>query len=519
VHLKSFVKRNLAEGSLVFAGILILVTQFAVTKYFLNDGGADHTQIVGAPLDDTYIHCRYAENLRSGRGYTFNPEVNIDDSLYKMSSSKTVSADTSPLWVAMIAVGGIFSRHLDLIAILLSAFFYLLLAPAVFRICRFTYMLPYSWSVVGGIITMLCSRLIWSSASGMETTLACFLTLIIFHEHLKQRQLGGVMRLREGLFLALGIAVRPELMFLAFIVLMDWFIVAIRERRGFTALVKAKIFFLICVAPVYMIPYFENGGLIYHSSVVQGARFSFLPDIGYLFFVAKTLAASFSLPILFAFIAPLKEKKHKDIILLQTFGFGLLILLAFIAPQFRHHGRYFFEVFPILIILGIITISMLLEIKIRSKVVFYMQGLLILIALIGTTRGVLLAAESVTNINDQHLAVCSWIKENTGASDKLAVDDVGAIGYFTKRNVIDLTGLVSPEFFPLQNDQKQVWKQARKEGANVFIIYTRLNPSFYQYAKDSLDFVKEFRVRLPLVASADTVMSVFRIKQDLHAAR
>ena len=62
MHLKSFVKRNLVEGALVFSGILILVVQFAVTKYYLSDGGVDHTQIIGAPLDDTYIHCRFAEN-------------------------------------------------------------------------------------------------------------------------------------------------------------------------------------------------------------------------------------------------------------------------------------------------------------------------------------------------------------------------------------------------------------------------------------------------------------------------
>ncbi len=137
----------------------------------------------------------------------------------------------------------------------------------------------------------------------------------------------------------------------------------------------------------------------------------------------------------------------------------------------------------------------------------------------GAWRGVLLSAESVRNINDQHLAVASWINENISENDKLAAQDVGAIGYFTKRQVIDLTGLVSPEFYPLQKDQSLVWKEARKQGANFFIIYTRLNPDFYQFAKDSLERLKEFRVRPPLAASADTVMSVFRVKKYPYAAR
>src|SRR2546421_1522570 len=94
VHLKSFVKRNMVEGALLAAGAVILVVQFAVAKHYLSERGEDHTQSIGAPLDDTYIHCRFAENLLDGKGYLFNP-------------GQVVSADTSPLWVLMIAAGGL----------------------------------------------------------------------------------------------------------------------------------------------------------------------------------------------------------------------------------------------------------------------------------------------------------------------------------------------------------------------------------------------------------------------------
>ena len=251
---------------------------------------------------------------------------------------------------------------------------------------------------------------------------------------------------------------------------------------------------------------------------MQGAKISFIPDIGYSWFALKVLIASFSITALFAFLSPYFLRKQKEFLLLEIFGFGLPILLAFIAPQFRHHGRYFFEVFPLLIILGIV-VSVKLFFGQSKKVVLCIQSVFLITALIGASRGILLSAESVTNINDQHLAAASWIKENTSENDKLAVDDVGAIGYFTERQLVDLTGLISPEFYPLQKNQQLVWHEARKQRAKLFIIYTRLNPTFYQFAKDSLELVKEFRVRPPLVASADTVMSVFRVKGDIHAAR
>ncbi|MFI5262901.1 MAG: hypothetical protein ACHQM6_00140 [Candidatus Kapaibacterium sp.] len=495
----------MAEGIIVFAGVIVLVVQFAVQKYFLSDQGIDHTQVVGAPLDDVYIHCRYAENVLTGHGYSFNP-------------GHTVSADTSPLWVMLIAIGGLFSSHLDLIAVILSSLFYVLLAPLVFRICRNTFEISYFWSLTAGVITLLSSRLVWASASGMEVSLACLLTLIIFHEHFRQRQYGGSMRIREGIFLALGIAARPELMFLALICLVDWFFIVVKEKKGFWNLLKCKIMFLVFVSPVYLIPYFERQSLIYHSAIVQGARISFLPDMGYLLFALKVLIASFSIPVVLAFLSPFLLKKIKGLAALQIFGLGLPILLAFIAPQFRHHGRYFFEVFPVLIILGILTAAKIFSFF-SKNVVIYIQSVIIAIAVIGAWRGILLSSESVRNINDQHLAVASWLNDHLTVSDKLAVDDVGAIGYFSKQPVIDLTGLISPEFFPLQKDQSLVWKEARRQGANLFIIYTRLNPTFYQFARDSLQLIKEFRVREPLVAGADTVMSVFKIKEDIHATR
>ena len=506
MHLKSLVKRNLAEGILVFAGVLVLVLQFATQKHALSEGGTDHTTIIGVPLDDVYIHCRYAENLLAGNGYSFNP-------------GQMLSADTSPLWVLLIALGGLVTSHLDLVAVLLSAFFYLLLAPTVFRLCRDFFLLSWKWSYRVGLITLLSAGLIWASASGMEVSLACFLTLVIFGEHLRQREYGGVMRMREGVLLALGIAVRPELMLLAVILFADWLFAIVKERRGLTGLIKSGAAFVIFALPVFLIPYLERGSLIYHSSQVQGARISFVPDTGYLLFVLHVLAASFSLPILFSLAAPFAVRKQKAVSTLMIFGFGLPIVLAFVAPQFRHHGRYLFPIVPVLILLGAVAVSKIFSSSPLKKFNVCIQIASGIVALFGLWRGVMLSANSVKNINDQHLAAASWIGQNLAANDVIAADDVGAIGYFTKRQIIDLTGLVSPEIYSLRKDQSMVWKEARKQGANIFFIYTRLNPSFYNFAKDSLVLVNEFRVRLPLVASADTVMSVFRVKGDFRANR
>ncbi|MEP7234103.1 MAG: hypothetical protein ABI778_02290 [Ignavibacteriota bacterium] len=506
MHLKSLVKRNLAEGILVFAGAFVLIAQFLLQKYFLSDGGLNYSNIVGVPLDDVYIHCRYAANLLSGNGYAFDP-------------GHILSADTSPLWVALIAIGGLFTSHLDVVAVVLSSLFYLLLAPAVYRICRFTLNLSHSWSILGGFVTLLSSRLVWASTSGMEISLASFVALAILYEHVSQREAHGTIRFREGAFLALGIAVRPELMFIAAICFIDWFLISIRERKGFGKLVAVVVVFLFGVAPVFLIPYSERGSFIYHSSVVQGARLSFVPDIGYLWFVCKVFAASFSIPVAIAFLSPFMLRGKIKLTVFKLFAFGLPLLLAFVAPQFRHHGRYFFPIFPVLIILGIAVLEKIFSTPRWTKYIPMFRVILIAAAIFGAARGSLLSAESARNINDQHLAAAIWVTKNVGTGERIAVDDVGAIGYFTQRKLVDLTGLMSPEIFPLQHDQRLVWNEARRQGATIFIIYTRLNPSFYEFAKDSLEMVKEFRVSPPLVASADTVMSIFRVRESANATR
>ena len=162
-------------------------------------------------------------------------------------------------------------------------------------------------------------------------------------------------------------------------------------------------------------------------------------------------------------------------------------------------------------------IGALQEIELRMNPKKIIRGAIVALVIFGglieTGRWSLIEAESVRNINDQHLAVVGWLRQNMRATDTLAVDDVGAIGYFLNKPVIDLTGLITPSLWPLQPDQDSVWRAARKMGANLFVIYRRLNHPFFEHHKDSLVLQQEFSVRLPLASAADTIMSIYRVKE------
>lgn len=458
--------------------------------------------ILGVPLDDVYIHCRYAVNLLARNEYSFNPGL-------------LVTADTSPLWVVLLAIGGLFTSQIHIVAIALSSLFYLFLAPSAYRL-SLSLGLDKRWSILSGVCTLLAARIVWSAPSGMEITLACLLAALAIKTHIQSINKPSY---KEAILLALGIAVRPELMFLAGLCFVDWVVALRRMKKSYKDLLSPTIVFVLMVSPVFMLPLLERDSFVYHSSVVQGAGLSIIPNVSYLYFAFRILLISVAPPVLFALVSPFYFFKDEKWRLLILFGLGLPSLLSFVAPQFRHHGRYFFPVIPILIVLGIGVLSKLLGKAGIAKLRICVQIALCCFALVGSAIWTDNYVNCVSNINDQHVAAAEWIKKNAKPTDIIAAQDVGAIGYFTKRNIIDLVGLVSPDMFRVQHDQKQVWKMARAQGANLFFIYKRLNPSFYEYAKDSLELETEWRVTPPLIASADTVFSLFRVKGAVNASR
>jgi hypothetical protein len=292
---------------------------------------------------------------------------------------------------------------------------------------------------------------------------------------------------------------------------MDWTLIA--KRVDLSSAPLALLVLALIASPAYLLPLTTSNTFVAHSSVVQGAKLSFIPNVSYLWFSAKILASNnFVLIILITVSSRLLWKLPSNRLMVIV-AFGLPIVQAFVAPQFRHHGRYFFPVIPLLVLLGV---SAREELNKRYNMTENWRKLVPILAIVAgiieTGRWSTIEAESVRNINDQHLAVVQWLDKNMIAGDMLAVDDVGAIGYYLNKPLIDLTGLMTPKLWPLQHDQDSVWRFAREHGANLFVIYRRLNPFFYERHKDSLILAQDFPVRLPLASAADTVMSIYRLR-------
>lgn len=522
------------EFIFVLAGIVLLAVLFIAQHQALErSGGTNYAGAIGVPLDDVYIHCRYAENLLAGHGYSFNPP-------------EQVTADTSPLWVVLIAAGGLLTNHLDVVAVILSGLAWLLLAPGVYRVAKYVVKIGEGPSVVAGILMLLNGRVLGLAMSGMETSLAILIALIGVEAHVRSRD-KMQPRVREAVILGLGILVRPELIFLAVLCVADWLVLLAKKRLSLVHLVSYAAVLTPLVLAYVALPLSIEHSLSYHSSIVQGFGLRFPPDFYYIFrsygIISLSNAPWGIVLVLYAALTQYDERRKRaaDPQFFQDepakvftsrsavavgFVLGLPVLQSILAPQYRHFGRYVFPLIPFTaLFLGLMTQqARVFEIGQLSSRLHRSRTVLQYCALLGicwayNNNWITNYGHAVSNINDQHLAVAAWVDANCTATDVIAADDVGALGYVAKRNVIDLTGLVSPAMYPLQRDQRDVWKAARAQGANIFIIYTRLNPSFYEYAKDSLELVRSFTVRPPLVSSADTTMRIFRVTGGSYATR
>ena len=59
----------------------------------------------------------------------------------------------------------------------------------------------------------------------------------------------------------------------------------------------------------------------------------------------------------------------------------------------------------------------------------------------------------VAFIEGEMVRVALWLNDNTPADSVIAAHDIGAIGYFTQRPLLDMAGLITPELVPFLSDE------------------------------------------------------------------
>ena len=80
-------------------------------------------------------------------------------------------------------------------------------------------------------------------------------------------------------------------------------------------------------------------------------------------------------------------------------------------------------------------------------------------------------ARDVAVIESEMVSIAHWLNLNTPEDAVIAVHDIGAIGYFGNRDLVDLAGLISPDVIPFIRDEEQLGRYLDSQNASYLVTF------------------------------------------------
>ncbi len=441
---------------------------------------------VGFPLDDSWIHLHFARNLAEGAGFAYNPGVPVAGSTAPGNVGSFLFVDSRGLTLREVA---------------------LLTRAAV---------LGWGAAPQAGTSATLAllavGPIVWAALSGMEVPLAAMLVA---------GALAADSRGREVLAAALAALAplaRPEaIVFSALLAL------ARPSRRRIAvfavltaaALAPAVAFSLATVGlPVPATAAAKvEGGLL---GLLAGERepwrrllierpAEFALDWARWLWTGHPLLPLALVPALVAVWRRHGAALGLPALALVIHPAAMALLAPYRGPGFQE-GRYSTHLLP----LAFVVLAAALGPRWSPRRTAGAAAWLAL-ALVGLLPAAERYGWGVQNINAMQVHLGRWVDRHLPARARLAVNDVGAIAYVSRREVIDLMGLVTPEIIPYRRrGEPGVIEFLRQRCPDYVIIFPAWFPTLAA-RHDLLEPLYRVRLERNLVAGAPE-MVVYRLR-------
>lgn len=482
--------------------LAILILSFALAGLYQASGGG------GFPLDDSWIHQGYARNLAERGEWSLVPGA-------------ASAATTSPLYVVLLAIGYKLGIAYPLWTLALGAAALALLGMLMARMTVWFCSCNEQWSWLAPALCLGTWHLLWSAVAGMETIVFSLLTTALFYWAWRiclrrASALSAGHAITLGLLSGLVTLTRPEGLLLGALVLVS--VIAsgathTRKASPFTSgmnsqaepgkatavkLRKATLARLVVYASIALLTfafivlpyvYFNwtlTGSLLPSSAtaklqqqqillgkpilsrilsilipVFAGAQFLVLPGLAIYMWLAGR--GRCRLPILIA-ILPL------------LWIVALVLLYAARLPAAYQHGRYLIPILPPTILCGSIGLAHAMN-NLRSRSFSrilsraWLGATLSCGAVFTLAVGPMVFREDVAIVNEEMVRTAKWISANVAEDDLVAGHDIGAFGYFARRGILDLAGLLTPEVIPILRDPEALWALLKSRGVRVLFTF------------------------------------------------
>jgi hypothetical protein len=454
--------------------IFLLLSTLSVGGYLLI---SRLTYRVGFPLDDAWIHLTYARNLAARGEWAFIP-------------GQPSAGSTAPFWSALLAIGYFLPYAPYLWVYLLGII--TLAAMAVAGYAGFRVLFPAGnkrWAFLTGIVILLEWHLVWSAASGMETLLFSLFVLVCLVLMAAEWGKWGFL----GVLIGMSVWLRPDGLTLIAPAILLLVIKRYPFKRFLLLVSRFGLGFLSMTGAYLLFNKFVNGNWLPNTFYAKQAEYAIeraaplisrigeqalLPVVGvgiclfpgFVFFCWKTL-----------------RDRHWPGLAGPTWAIGYLFLYAIRLPVTYQHGRYVIPMMAVYYLWGLAGTTQLIQPgspllwkRVTSKAWLASIGMVLVVFWIFGGRAY---GRDVALIESEMVEVAQWVAKNTEPDALIAAHDIGALGVFGNRRLIDLAGLVSPDVIPFIRDEERLADYLNERGADYLITFPGWYPELVRLSE------------------------------------
>jgi hypothetical protein len=373
--------------------------------------------------DDPFITYRYADNLIHGLGFVYNPG-------YRVLST------TTPLFTLLLALLGNLWSDLPRLAILIGAFSLGMGGLFLWELGRVWQSPMVGWT--GLLLYPTFSLLLSTLGSETPLVLAFCLGIFVFYGQRRYHL--------TAIFTALAILTRPDAVLVA-VILAVYHLVAVHRSIPWSSLLLAGIL---------TIPWFAFAWVYFGSPLPvtlaakqhQGAMTSsqqFAPGI---LTIAEGYAALWEywleavLAVIGIVIAARRARPW-----LMILAWALLYFFAYSVLGVSRYPWYYAPLVPafvVLVGLGASSVKGASLPELSSSWLRRIPVLLILLLTVFQIRDIWQLLQQPDDRFEVYRAIGEWLKSNSSPESTVGTLEVGIIGYYAPRSMVDFAGLIQP---------------------------------------------------------------------------
>ena len=447
------------KAKLIIITVLIILSVALPIYYVSYAYSVNHEN--GFPLDDPWIHLTFARNLVEYGSFSY----------YK--NEIVTAGSTSPLYTLMLAAGFLVTKNEMILSYVLGILFFAISAFVFYKLSELLFTKEIWLAIAASLVFVLDRWMNFISVTGMETTLFILLLIAAYYYYRKRNAV------LTALMLGLLFWTRPDAVAFIGAIIADYILFLYFKKKSPREneiepfekkdLIKAGIVFAVILIAYFAMNLHLSGSLLpntYEAKLTYytpefRSRTEFLKTEVWNYFTESSYVL-FIVPFIIAALKILGDsyKSRYNVFLLPViFIFAFIFIYWYKLPYAHRFGRYMMPIIPFYILTFIYGTRVIFKylyglLKDRKSVNsfnFIFLGAVIIYSASSYYENKNVYQDQTHHIAIRQVATAKWLKNNTPEGSVIATHDVGAIGYYSDRRIVDVAGLINPEFIKKLN--------------------------------------------------------------------